>query len=173
VSTGSANVRIRGYDPSDLDACRQLWVELNEWHRELYASPAIGGDDPGAQFDEHLYRVGAEHIWIAEGEGRPVGMAGMIPSEGESELEPIVVARHWRGRGVGDALARLVVDAARERGDRRLITRPAARNEAALQFFHGFGFDVLGQLELLADFRMLDDQPWRGGPILAGRDFRV
>lgn len=112
------NVRIRGYDTSDLDACRRLWVELTEWHRELFASPGIGGDDPGRQFDEHLSRVGVEHIWVAEGNGRPVGMVGVIPSTGESELEPIVVAREWRGRGVGDALARVVIDAARERGDR-------------------------------------------------------
>lgn len=167
------SVRIRGYDPSDLDACRRLWVELTEWHRELYATPTIGGDDPGVQFDEHLARVGAAHIWIAEGNGRPVGMVGMIPSKNESELEPIVVARDWRSRGVGEALARVVIAAARERDDRQLIVRPVARNEAAIRFFHGFGFDVLGQLELLADFRSRDEQPWRGGAALAGLDFRL
>lgn len=167
------SIRIRGYDPADLDACRQLWVQLTEWHREIYAAPAIGGADPGAQFDEHLARVGAEHIWLAEGDGRPVGMVGMIPATGESELEPIVVAPDWRGRGVGEALARVVIDAARARGDRQLIARPVARNERALRFFHGFGFDVLGQLELLADFRRLDEQAWRSGATLGGVDFRL
>ena len=167
------NVRIRGYDPSDRDACRRLWVELTEWHRELFASPGIGGDDPGGQFDEHLSRVGVEHIWVAEGNGRPVGMVGVIPSTGESELEPIVVAREWRGRGVGDALARVVIDAARERGDRWLITKPVARNAVAIRFFHGLGFDVLDQVELLADLRPPDEQTWRPGTVLAGRDFRL
>jgi GNAT superfamily N-acetyltransferase len=166
-------VRIRGYDPADRDACRQLWVELTEWHRELFASPRIGGDDPGGRFDEHLARVGVEHLWVAEGDGRPVALVGVIPSTGESELEPIVVAREWRGRGVGDALARVVIDAARERGDRWLITKPVARNATAIRFFHGLGFDVLDQVELLADLRPPDEQTWRPGTVLAGRDFRL
>jgi ribosomal protein S18 acetylase RimI-like enzyme len=165
--------RIRGYDPGDLDACRRLWVQLTEWHRELYAAPGIGGDDPGAQFDEHIARVGPDHIWIAERDGRPVGMVGMIPSTGESELEPIIVASDWRGRGVGEALARVVIEAARARGDQQLIVRPVARNDRAIRFFHGFGFDVLGQLELLADLRRHDEQPWRDGATLGGVDFRL
>jgi len=167
------NVRIRGYDASDLDACRSLWVELTEWHRELFASPTIGGDDPGRKFDEHLSRVGVEHIWVAEGDGRPVGLVGLIPSPGESELEPIVVAREWRGRGVGDALARVVIDTVRQRGDRFLSTKPVARNDEALRFFHGLGFDVLDQLHLLADLRPPNEQTWRSGPTLAGRAFRL
>jgi GNAT superfamily N-acetyltransferase len=167
------DVRIRGYDASDLEACRQLWVELTEWHRELFASPGIGGDDPGRQFDEHLSRVGAEHIWVAERDGQALGLAGLIPSSGEAELEPIVVAREWRGRGVGDALARVVIDAVRGRGDRWLITKPVARNAAAIRFFHGLGFDVLDQVQLLADLRAPDEQSWHTGMVLAGRDFRI
>jgi ribosomal protein S18 acetylase RimI-like enzyme len=169
------DVRIRGYERSDLDACRQLWVELTEWHRELFASPAIGGDDPGKRFDEHLSRVGTEHVWVAEGNGRLVGMVAVIPSTGESELElePIVVARDSRGRGVGEALARVVIDVVRQRGDRFLVTKPVARNDAALRFFHGLGFDVLSQLELLADFRSSAEQTWRSGPSFAGRAFRL
>lgn len=167
------SVRIRGYEQSDLEACRQLWVELTDWHRRIYDSPGIGGDDPGRKFDEHLERVGAEHIWIAESGGTAVGMTGLIASEGEAELEPIVVTPGWRGRGVGEALARAVLDAAGKRGERQLLTRPVARNEAALKFFHGLGFDALGQLELIADLRPLDEQVWRAGPLLAGREFRL
>jgi ribosomal protein S18 acetylase RimI-like enzyme len=167
------SVRIRDYGQSDLEACRQLWLELTEWHRQIYESPGIGGDDPGRKFDEHLDRVGADNIWIAESGGSAVGMTGLIASEGEAELEPIVVATGWRGRGVGEALARTVLDAARKRGERQLLTRPVARNDAALAFFHRLGFDALGQLELIADLRPLDEQVWRAGPVLAGRTFRL
>jgi ribosomal protein S18 acetylase RimI-like enzyme len=76
-----------------------------------------------------------------------VGMTGLMASAGEAELEPIVVTPAWRGRGVGEALARMVLEAARERGERQLLTRPVARNDAALKFFHRLGFDALGQLE--------------------------
>jgi GNAT superfamily N-acetyltransferase len=165
--------QIRNYEPSDLDACRQLWVELTEWHREIYGSPTIGGDDPGGKFDEHLERVGGDNIWIAESDGTAIGMTGMIVSAHECELEPIVVTPAWRGCGVGRALGLTVLDAARKRGARQLLVRPVARNDEALKFFHGLGFDALGQLELIADLRPADDQPWRPGPELAGRDFRV
>ncbi|HKC21455.1 MAG TPA: GNAT family N-acetyltransferase [Gaiellaceae bacterium] len=67
----------------------------------------------------------------------------------------------WRGRGVGAALARTVLEAARQRGDRYVTTRPVARNGTALRFFHALGFDALGQLELIADLRVRDEQRWR------------
>jgi GNAT superfamily N-acetyltransferase len=146
---------------------------LTERHRQIYSSPTIGGDAPWRRFGEHLDRVGADHIWIAEKGGVAIGMTGMIPSTGESELEPIVVAPEWRGRGVGAALANSVFDAARKRGDRYLLTRPVARNDAAVRFFHRLGFDVLGQLELIADLRPVDEQPWRSGAVLADREFRL
>jgi GNAT superfamily N-acetyltransferase len=167
------NAHIRNFQPSDLDAARRLWVELTEWHRQIYESPGIGGDDPGGKFDEHLDRVGAEHIWIAESDGRAIGLTGLIPSESDSELEPIVVTPDWRGRGVGEQLARTVVDAARRRGDRYVLARPVARNDAALRFFHRLGFDALGQLEVIADLRPPEEQQWRLGTVLAGRDFRL
>ena len=167
------NVRIRSFEVGDIDACRRLWVELTEWHRQIYDSPGLGGDDPGAKFDEHLDRVGPEHIWIAESDGAAIGMSALIASPGEAELEPIIVTPRWRGRGVGEALARAVIDAARQRGERQVITKPVARNDAGLRFFHRLGFDALGQLELIADLRPLEEQVWRVGPVLAGRDFRL
>jgi len=55
---------------------------------------------------------------------------------------------------------------------RRLTVRPVGRNDAALRFFHGAGFDVLGRIELQLALRAerIDRKP---GPELAGRRFRV
>lgn len=165
--------RISGYQDADREACRALWVELTEWHRQIYDSPTIGGSDPGLQFDEHLERVGPDRIWVAARDDRIVGMAGMIQLDGEAELEPIVVSRDARRQGIGHELALAVIEAARESGARQLLTRPVARNEAAIRFFHVLGFDVVGQLELLLDFRPRAGRRWRAGERFAGRDFRV
>jgi hypothetical protein len=57
--------------------------------------------DPGRRFDEHLERVGAKRIWLATIDGEVVGMMGVIQTDDEIELEPIVVSEQWRGRGIG------------------------------------------------------------------------
>ena len=162
---------VRGYREADLDACRALWVELTQWHRDIYAAPEIGGDDPGAYFDEQLATVGAHNISVAEDDGRVVGFAGMIPEEKRAELEPIVVSAAYRGRGIGRALANAVVANARERGLRQVFARPSGRNAEAIRFFHAQGFGVLGQIELIFD--LAAPERWRPGEQIAGRDFRV
>jgi GNAT superfamily N-acetyltransferase len=168
-----SSVSIRNYRPDDLETCRAPWVELTEWHRHIYASPEIGGADPGRRFDEHLDRVGHERMWLATIKGEVVGMVGLLPGESESELEPIVVTDRWRGRGIGRELAEHVIAEAAAVGARQLLTRPVARNGAAIRFFHGLGFDALGQLELLLDLRPPDEERWRRGPMIAECDFRV
>ncbi len=169
----SENLKIRNYTPEDLEACRKLWVQLTEWHRQIYNSPGIGGADPGHYFDEHLDRVGPEHIWVAELAGQVVGMVGLILTPGEAELEPIAVSESYRDSGIGRRLAEAAINAARAQGVHQLKVRPAARNEAAIQFFHAMGFDILGQIELFMDLSPAEGQVWRQGERLAGRNFRV
>ncbi len=171
--TGSAgDVVVRPYAAGDRDACRDLWVELTDVHRTLYESPGIGGPDPGLQFDDHLRRVGAPNVWVAEVGGRVVGLSGMIPGEGEAELEPLVVTESLRGRGIGGQLVEVVVAAARDAGVGTLSVRPVGRNAAALRYFHGRGFRSIGYVELFMDLRP-GPRPWRDGESLAARRFTV
>ena len=162
---------VRPFAPHDTEACRRLWEELTEWHREIFESPEIGGADPGRAFDEHLATVGPENLWVAEDEGAIVGLAGLVPGV-EAELEPVVVAGGHRGRGIGRLLAEAVVHAARERGARTIKVRPVGRNVEAVRFFHRLGFDVLFQLELGMDLVDREREVWVPGERVAGRDFR-
>lgn len=168
LTSVSTAVTIRRYAPGDVEACRRLWSELTEWHRELYDDPTFGGDDPGRAFDAHL--AVAEAIWVAEIEGLVVGLAGLLVEGGRAELEPLVVGETWRGRGVGRALAARVIDAARQLGFPRLRVRPVGRNADAIRFFHALGFDVLGRVDLRIDLEPTARAP---GERIAGRDFRV
>jgi N-acetylglutamate synthase-like GNAT family acetyltransferase len=165
---------VRGYREDDRAACRALWRELTQTHRDLYDDQSIGGDtDLGEYFDEHLERVGTDRVWVAELEGRVIGFTSLIldPQRPVGELEPIVVAPQARGAGVGRLLVERVVAAARDLGLARLDVRPAARNEPAIAFFHELGFDTLGQVELMLYLQEPKDWPMRVR--LAGRDFRA
>jgi len=173
MAEGSFPAPIRPYEPGDLETCRSLWAELTEWHRRIYGDPRIGGPDPGRHFDAQLQKSGPENFWVAELQGRVVGLAGLIVQEREAELEPLIVSEKCRGQGIGKRLAETVVAAAQERGLRGLSVRPVARNEEAIGFFHKLGFDVLGQVEMYLDFRPRDRQDWKGNERLAGKEFRV
>jgi GNAT superfamily N-acetyltransferase len=161
---------IRPYGSGDLTACRALWAELTEAHRNLYDDPTFGGDDPGLGFDAYLADAGQERIWVAESGGAVVGLIGLLVEGGRAELEPLVVSEAWRGSGVGRALAETVVAAARELGFPRLRVRPVGRNADAIRFFHALGFDVLGRVDLRLD---LDATPRVPGERIASRDFLV
>jgi hypothetical protein len=57
-SPATSEIIIRDYVESDYGACRSLWAELTEYHRVIYGDPSIGGDDPGAGFDDIPARRG-------------------------------------------------------------------------------------------------------------------
>jgi GNAT superfamily N-acetyltransferase len=162
------SLSIRPYTSDDLGACRALWRELTERHRELYDDPTFGGADPGLAFDEHL--TVAERIVVAELGGKIVGLAGLLVEDERAELEPIVVAEEARGSGVGRALAEAIIADARDLGFPRLRVRPVGRNTEAIRFFHTLGFDVLGRVDLRLDF---EETERRLGERIAGCAFRV
>jgi len=66
-------MRIRSYRGNDLAACRSLWAEVVQRHRDIYDDQSIGGSDPGLEFDKHLHRIGQSAIWVEELEN---GVAG-------------------------------------------------------------------------------------------------
>jgi GNAT superfamily N-acetyltransferase len=167
----ASEVIVRDYAEGDYGAGRSIWVELTEYHRSIYGDPSIGGDDPGAGFDDYLaesHRVGS---WVAESHGRVIGLTGLFDRGVSGEVEPVVVAEAARNQGIGRMLISRVADEARARGYEYLAIRPVARNVAAIRRFHAAGFRALGgHIDLtmdLADRR----HEWLPGASLHGLDF--
>jgi len=163
---------IRSYTSSDLAQCRVLWAELTQHHRDIYDDPTIGGATPGLYFDTHLARVGPERIWVAEQDGKIVGLTGLIVDGQEAEVEPLVVASASRRQGVGRMLVNHVQEEARKLNVRTLSVRPVARNADAISFFYQSGFGVLGHIELFMDLQERTASPWKSGLELWGCDFQ-
>ena len=167
----AAPVTVRAYEETDYAACRALWVELTEHHRRIYGDPTIGGDDPGAAFDDYLAtreRVGS---WVAEADGVVVGLTGLFDHGSSGEIEPVVVAERLRQGGIGRALIGRVIDEATRRGYEYLAVRPVARNTAAIRRFHAAGFRTLGgHIDLTMDLAERR-HTWMTGAQLHGLDW--
>lgn len=145
-------VIVREYADGDYQACRTLWAELTEYHRDIYGDPTIGGDDPGAGFDDYLALGERLGSWVAQAQDRVVGLTGLLDRGVNSEVEPVVITAAVRAQGIGRQLIDRVVQEARARGYEYLAIRPVARNVAAVHRFYAAGFRTLGgHLDLTMD----------------------
>ena len=165
----SKSFLIRRYQEHDLVACRALWRELTEWHREIYHDSTIGGDQPGLYFDKHLAAVGAERLWVAELKSKVIGLVGLETRDEELFIEPLVVASDYRGKGIGSQLLERAKLEAKQQGAKSLSVRPVARNQRVIQFLFKQGFQTLGHIQLFIDFTR---STWKRGPKLYGCNFK-
>jgi GNAT superfamily N-acetyltransferase len=166
------NISIRPYHDDDLQACRQLWVELTERHRKLYNDKTIGGENPGAYFDRYLELPNLAGVWVAEMDSAVVGFSGLLTSDQDAEIEPVVVTETQRSRGIGRLLIQRLVEEARRLNVRFLSLHPVARNKEAIELFVSLGFEIVGQVELFQELNDPQDRQWMEGLMLHGRRLR-
>jgi GNAT superfamily N-acetyltransferase len=165
-------VEVREYRATDVDSCRRLYAQLVEHHREIYDDPTIGGQDPGAGFDEYLRAPQRVMTWVATEGDSIIGMTGLFWEDGESTIEPVVVDRRCRRTGVGRGLIETAVAESRRRGATDVNIKPVARNASAIHAFHELGFRTVGHVQLFMSLDR-DNSYWRAGPELHGRQFDV
>jgi len=79
------------------------------------------------------------HALAFEGD-EAVGTGRLLP---DGHIGRMAVVKGWRGRGVGGALLRRLVEAARERGDREALLSAQVH---ALGFYRGHGFTPYGEV---------------------------
>lgn len=164
---------IRAYQSTDLDACRELWRELTQRHRDIYDDQSIGGDDLGVYFDEHLAKPTCLETWVGELEGPVVAFYSLIGSEGAGELEidPVVVRNELRSRGIGRTLLLHAIERCKHRGAESVSIRPVARNIEALQLYHEVGFTKLGHIDMFIELTTRRDGTWITGVTIHGKEF--
>ncbi len=168
---GRATIRTRHYRSSDRRECRELWRQLTEKHVDIYSDPSIAKGRVEDYFDKHLDKIGSKRIWVATIESRVVGFVGLVlpeDSEDDGEIEPLIVHRDHRGKGVGSTLALRAAREAERLGVKYVTVRPVARNIEALRFFRDAGFDKVGRVELFKD---LTGKKWEKGLQLHDLDF--
>lgn len=162
-------LKIRKFQSADTIVCRKLWGELTEWHRKIYQDPNIGGKHPEHHFDEHLLKVGSERLWVATCNSKVVGLTGLIVKDEEAEIEPLIVSKSYRCKGIGKKLLEATISEARKLGVKFLTVRPVARNIQAIKFFYTQDFKNLGHIDMILD---LSNYNWKSGPELFECNFK-
>lgn len=84
--------------------------------------------------DERSY-----HVLALSAAGRPIGTGRLLP---DGRIGRMAVLRRWRGRGVGSAILRLLLDLARKEG--HATVRLHAQTHA-LGFYAKHGFQAVGE----------------------------
>ncbi len=80
------------------------------------------------------------HALALDGQGRALGTGRLLP---DGHIGRMAVLKQARGRGVGSALLRRLIDAARLRGDRQLVLSAQTH---AIAFYARFGFVAEGEV---------------------------
>lgn len=145
------DVRITPADHPSLDAGVARFADEVKAEPRYFGRPGDPGPKPFPSLiarvcsRESGFRIAALH------EGRVVGLA-RVDDAGEVF---VVVVADARGRGVGLALARALIDRARMDGCRRLVLRASRRSRAAVALAESMGFVVVdlgrGRIDLILD----------------------
>ena len=124
---------------------------------ELYAQPEIDDGDVlsdrrgGAASFARFARYPDYTLYVAEQGGAVVGSFALLVMDNLGHLgapsaivEDVVVAPALHGRGIGQAMMRFALDAARAKGCYKLMLSSNAKRERAHAFYEALGFDRHG-----------------------------
>lgn len=83
-------------------------------------------------------------FFVAEEQGQVVGYAGLLQNLDEGDILNVAVAPAWRGKGLGRALMKALMDEGRERGLQAFTLEVRAGNVPAIHLYGSLGFSAAG-----------------------------
>jgi ribosomal protein S18 acetylase RimI-like enzyme len=130
-----AEFEIREGRVEEARALVELFAAVAEERDGIASEPPIDLDARTAQFAASL-----DNTLVAVAGDEPVGLLHLEPNRhGFAELG-MLVAREWRGRGVGSALLAAAIERARADGYHKLSLEVFPHNEAGVALYRKFGF---------------------------------
>jgi ribosomal protein S18 acetylase RimI-like enzyme len=119
----------------DARALVELFAAVAEERDGIATEPPVDLDERTTQFT-----IGMDHTIVAVADGDFVGLVHLEPTRhGFAELA-MLVAREWRGRGVGSALLVAAIERARADGLHKLTLEVFPHNDAGIALYRKFGF---------------------------------
>jgi RimJ/RimL family protein N-acetyltransferase len=132
-------VGVRRALPEDIDAVVDMFVAVVDEGRWLGTQPPVDRD---AQYERFLHEATSNEAvsLVAVVDSEIVGHARVDLAPYKVAGLGMMVAARWRGRGVGGALVRAAIDAARDLGAHKVALQVWPHNDAARRLYlrHGF-----------------------------------
>ena len=88
--------------------------------------------------------LGYTFFFVAEEDGRILGYIGMYLSIEEGEITNVAVHPAARGKGIGTALVRKMIDAAKMADAERIVLEVRKSNASAIYVYEQSGFENVG-----------------------------
>src|SRR5258707_14018817 len=117
---------------------RVSWNECGDFLRSIRNSVFIEEQNVPAELEWDGLDELCTHVISETMQGEPIGTGRLLP---DGHIGRMAVLKYWRGRGVGQALLRALIDAARRRGDREVMLNSQVH---ALGFYGAEGFKPEG-----------------------------
>ena len=142
-----AGFSIRRLGPADAAAYREIRLEGLERHPEAFGSTYE--TEAALSLDDFVRRVAEVPTFVAERDGRLLGLAGLARESTPKRRHRGTLIRMYvrpeaRGSGAADALVEAVLDHARAEGLDSVILAVTVGNEAARRLYDRHGFTVYG-----------------------------
>ncbi len=131
-----AEVTVRAARADDCMPMAVVYAAVAEERTGIGGEPPVDLEARARRFEDSL-----EGCFVAIGDAEIVGQINVLTTgHGYAEIG-MLVAREWRGRGVGSVLMEAGIEWARGRGDiHKLSLSVFAHNEAGIALYRKFGF---------------------------------
>jgi len=126
-------VQVRPTRAEDRRACALLYAAVAEERRYI-------GGEPPIDIEKRAETWSIDGDFVAEADGEVIGNLHVQATHHGFGIIGMMVAKDWRGRGVGSALMEAAIAYAREQNLHKLILDVFVHNEAAIALYKKFGF---------------------------------
>ena len=100
------------------------------------------------------------HMWVAEWNGKIVGMVGLIQNEdhkpGIAELQRMSVSKTCRKMGVASKLLEELLKHSRQQGLEKIVLKTSNAQGPAVRLYRKFGFKLIEQKPIITNFIFKD-----------------
>jgi DNA-binding MarR family transcriptional regulator/N-acetylglutamate synthase-like GNAT family acetyltransferase len=144
---GLSPITIRSFKPEDMDY-------IIGSHRTLYEAEYGFNHEFGDYVEEYVHKFmnhydeDKENLWIAEENGKPVGMIAIVKvDDSTAQLRWFLLEPEARGRGLGNRLVKTALDFCRDKNYKQVFLWTVHVLDTARHLYKSHGFTLTESIE--------------------------